>query len=210
MKFHLRKLIKRICNNPVSIIWELPSFLLFLISGEFLLCWFANSGAVVLARALWAAFHTLMIAFYANSIIDHGPSGSFEPLVAWKQFQAHGIWYVYVFVAIYTALYSRFVAQWKYMGDLYNALMSKTIDKNGIAEGGPHLAMWWAAFIEDAEMTHLATKESYAGPIRSLLLEPSNGVRKEYEEGRDDGPACMQNLANRLGITLPASQKPLT
>lgn len=176
--------------------------MLFIISGEFILCWFANSGAVVLTRALWASFHTLLIAFWANSIIDIGPAGRFDPFMAWNEFQAHGVWYAYVFAAIYTALYSRFMAQWKYMGDLYNSLMAKTIDKEGIAKGGTHLAMWWAAFIEDAEVMHLATKESYAGPIRSLLLDNTNGVRKEYVEGREDGAIHLAYLARRLNIVL--------
>lgn len=208
MRFHLKQLAKRIRRNPLSLTWELPSFMLFIISGEFLLTWFANSGAVVLARSLWASFHTLVIAFWSNSVIDIGPRGTFDPLIALHQFQAHGVWYAYVFAAIYTALYSRFMAQWKYMGDLYNSLMAKTVDRGGIKAGGQQLAMWWAAFIEDAEMMHLATKESYAVPIRMLLLDSENGVMKEYQEGRDDGSAHLQHLAGRLGIVLPSLPAP--
>jgi len=181
-------------------IWELPSLALFFISGEFLLCWFANSGAVVLARALWASFFTLVIAFWGNSIVDIGFHGKLDLLMFIKPMQAHGVWYAYVFVAIYTALYSRFMAQWKYLGDLYNSLMSKTIDRGGIANGGVQLAMWWAAFIEDAEVMHLATKESYAGPIKSLLEDPANGVYNQYVEGRTQ--SHFDHLAKRLKLDL--------
>ncbi len=205
MGFHFHQLWARLKERPWSAIWELPSLALFFVSGEFLLCWFANSGAVILARALWASFFALTIAFWANSIIDIGWSGKFDPFMFIGEFRSHGVWYAYVFAAIYTALYTRFMAQWRYMGDLYNSLMAKTIDQGEISKDKIQLVMWWAAFIEDAEVMHLETKESYAGPIKSLLEDANNGVRDEYVNGRSE--EHLKHLASRLGLKLTSTEK---
>lgn len=98
----------------------------------------------------------------------------------------------------YTALYSRFAAQWEYLAALYNQIKAKEIDvalravgttqsarAAGLIAGAPdeladrlsvaeyRLAELKNAFTVDAEHLHLANKEPFAASFTRWSKEPA-------------------------------------
>lgn len=200
MRFYFTQLWGRIKERPISLLWELPSQVLFLISGEVLFLWFPNSGGIVILRSLIASFCVLTIGFWGNSMIEAKFQGNFAPLdVLYHGLKNNGLWYAYTFAAVYAALYARFSSQWQYLAGLYNDLMAKTVDLKGIEKDESGLlAIWWAAFIEDAEMMHLATNKTYGTPIKYLLESNKHTVREVYSRSRKNGEAHLKELERRL------------
>lgn len=153
------------------------SWLVRVLSGEFLLRRWANSGATVLARSI-----LITTTVYALAL---GLSEATHPestwVFSWPQLVAaiHQTipWLGAIFAGSYVALYSRFASQWAYLVGLYNQLMEASLE--GRKDGDPqsrkrsdNVDLWWAAFIEDALDLHLATKPMFAAVIRTLFQDP--------------------------------------
>lgn len=160
-------------------------------SAEFLLKWNANSGSIVIARSFWSAFWFMVAAIIGNSFLDNGFSGSIDPVIVLAGFKAHPTWFALVFAAVYTALYTRFAAQWKYLADLYNAQKAVMINLSDApgreTERAKALVEWKAGFVADAENLHLYSKDLF-GTVVTTYLEDAD-VKNEYDEINGQGEA---------------------
>lgn len=186
-------------NGP----WDLWSGFVNFLSAEFLLRLRANSGALVLLRALWNAFWVMVIAIILNSILDNGLTCNLDLGLIWKGFKAHPTWYALVLAAVYTALYTRYASQWQYLAKLYNDIKSKEIDLASRDEHeertSPLINSWKAAFIADAYAMHLVTQESYATVIGHWLS--SEQIREAYLEANDrEGYNALAKRLSTVGV----------
>ena len=111
--------------KPLLKLWH---GLLCVVSMEFLFRWYYNRGSVILLRSLWTAAWLLILATWANSIIENGTGGSIDPGLILSTLRDHPTWYAIVFAAVYTGLYARFSSQWQYLAQLYNQIKSKEVD----------------------------------------------------------------------------------
>lgn len=89
-------------------------------------------------------------------------------------------WLGAIFAGSYAALYARFSAQWQYLANLYNTIMATHVSLSPSKRkvNQETLASWKAAFIEDAQDLHLATKSMFA-PVIGEMLEDEK-IRAAY------------------------------
>jgi hypothetical protein len=104
----------------------------------------------------------------------------------------HFTWAAVVFGSVYTALYARFSAQWRYLADVYNKIKEAEVKYAASEEARLYLAQWKAGFAEDAQELHLATKKIFAQVIRNWLQEPE--VRKAFVQYTTGGQARYVEL----------------
>lgn len=175
------------------------------LSAECVLEWRANSGSVVLFRALWSAFMLMVVAIILNSILDNGITCNPEPSLIWKGFQTHPTWYAIVFAAVYTALYTRFANQWQYLAKLYNDL--KVAEINSAKETVPSQAVndilvkWQAAFVADACVMPLLSQDSFASAVGGYLYRPAVRTLFIALNGQSSFDDIRRKLAD-AGVTL--------
>src|SRR5690606_21750544 len=113
-------------------------------------------------------------------------------------------WFGAIFAGVYVALYSRFASQWNYVASLYNQIMQTAVQHppNGITHESA-LRLWQAAFIEDAEDLHLATKPMFSSVIRSMLAKPE--TRAYFVAHAPGGELRLTKLEERITRALKSS-----
>ncbi len=172
-------------------------------------------------RSLWSALWIMVIAIIANSILrtwsqcelhwgalmrvvfdpsafDEFTACTISTNVLLRGFQDHPTWFGLVFAAAYTALYTRFAAQWKYIVDLYNSQssMAVSVNRSGLSGAGRKAwATWRAAFIVDVDNVHLATKELFSLVIMTHLNDTA--VSSLYDEWNAD-PNAKDSASQRM------------
>lgn len=176
-----------------------------LLTGEIILDYNPNGGGVVLARAIWSSLLVFSLSMALHECLRPDAIwGTWSSDRFFSVIQNHLTWFGGILVAIYAALYARFSSQWTYLANLYNLITSTAIylNKNELrAEQRMWLATWWAAFIEDAQDLHLATKKNYALLILYRLQNPE--IRKICKEWTIEGPGRIEKLERRLQKAIP-------
>lgn len=143
-------------------IWHL---IVEIISSEWMLTriYLPNGGAVIAARSLITSIVIFLLVLLAINVIDPIQTLKFSL----EEFQTQGLekisWYGVIFVAVYTALYARFSAQWSYIAKLYNSIKQTECNIHNTEV----MAEWKSGFIEDAENLHLSCKASVAPIIKA-------------------------------------------
>ena len=167
-----------------------------------------NGGAVILVRALLSALLLYLVAVGLRGLVKGSGLG-------FGIFHDTIPWFGAIFAAMYAGLYARFSAQWSYLANLYNqikgaeirtlaSLAEKNASDKHVQDAMRKLAEWKAAFVEDAETLHLATKKSIAPvilfwldeePIRRAYLATTPDGKKRYEALK----AAVHKEVARLG-----------
>lgn len=160
--------------NSGKQLMSLMSWLVSLISGEWMLSrGRPNGGDVVIFRTLWVG--TILIVVFAGIKVTAQPITSVCGFVftTWTESLSivRSTQGPVVYGAVYAALYARFTSQWSYMANLYNQIKQAeiTAQKPLCKES---LAQWKAGYIEDAYVTHMATKPMVAGVIHAWHSDP--------------------------------------
>jgi hypothetical protein len=144
----------------------------------------ANGGAIVLARSVLSSLVVFALAVLIKSSLSCQlcvPSlTNLDPKLV--------TWFGAIWVAIYFGLYTRFASQWTYIANLYNQIKAAEIGATARLAGNKDattrkvvtekLAEWKAAFVEDAENVHLATKKSIVAVVWYWLRE--DDVKEAY------------------------------
>jgi hypothetical protein len=163
------------------------------VSGEWLLTVLdrANGGSIILLRALFVAILTFFVLLPAglafHDLIDPSRTGArFDWVRLFKFWDSHASWLAVVFGSVYTALYARFAAQWRYLADLYNKVKEASIKYAGFPQADERIAEWKAGFVEDAQELHLAKKRIFAQVIKHWLAD--DAVKNAFI-GYAGGPA---------------------
>ncbi len=150
------------CDEPV--VFERVDDVLYWASGEFMLKWRPNGGTVIMLRSAWTATLVYVGVLLFKEFVN--PANTWVP-----KFDRIGAviheslsWYGAIFAAFYAGLYSRFSSQWAYLAGLYNQMQEAqlAIGRCRSRAQSRRLAIWNAAFIEDAEDLHLACKPMFA------------------------------------------------
>lgn len=153
---------------------SLVSWLVSFISGEWMLTrGRPNGGDVVIFRTLWVG--TLLIVIFAVINVTAQPITSVCNFVfsTWTELLCilRSTQGSLVYGAVYAALYARFTSQWSYMANLYNQIKQAEITAQKPLRKVA-LSQWKAGYIEDAYVTHMATKPMVAGVIRAWYSDP--------------------------------------
>jgi hypothetical protein len=142
-----------------------------LLSAEWILERMPNGGDAVLLRTLWISFWFYMMAIAIKSYCDAGILLSFSVSEFKKEFGGTLPWLGAIMGGTYAALYSRFSSQWGYLADLYNQQMALACSLPESELSGENYTAWQAAFIEDAMVMHLATKDGFCVAIHEMLQD---------------------------------------
>lgn len=171
--------------------------MLYYLSLEFLLARRANGGGVILARSLTMSIQAYALALLVKESLAPNATLVFS-LEALKAAIVETIpWYGAIFAGAYAALYSRFSAQWTYLADLYNQIMAVQCSGASDAEA---VVLWKAAFMEDADDLHLATKPMFASVINAMLAEKP--VREAFVAHAPGHEARLKSLEVRVKAAL--------
>ena len=164
-----------------------------ILSAEWLLKKRPNGGTAILLRSLWIALIIYFSVLALRNVIDPGRSWN----ASWQELRAQLVatipWFGAIFAAAYAALYSRFASQWSYLAGFYNQI--KATECKGECAVTP-LAEWKAAFIEDAEELHLASKPVFASIIR--VWGSDTEVAASFVKDAHGGAARLKNLLERV------------
>lgn len=145
--------------------------ILSFLSAEWILKHRANGGDAVLLRTLFISSWLYLLAIAIRSYSEPGALLSFSIPEFKQQIGETLPWLGAILGATYAALYSRFSSQWAYLANLYNEQMAYSCS---LPEGElyyENFTAWQAAFIEDAMLTHLATKKGFNVAIYEMLQE---------------------------------------
>jgi len=158
---------------------DLISRVVSFLSGEWVLLYGRqNGGGVVIFRTLWVGTLLIFLMSIIRTLADSTSSSycldfgnKFLEILSGQE----GILF---YGAVYAALYARFASQWNYMANLYNQikLAEVSCDPSGVNKEA--LAQWKAGYIEDAYVTHMATKTMVAGVIRAWYSDA--GVKSAF------------------------------
>jgi hypothetical protein len=171
--------------------------MLYYLSFEFLLKRHANGGGVILARSIAVSLEAYAFALLVKESLTPGATLVFS-LDALRAAIVETIpWYGAIFAGAYAALYSRFSAQWTYLADLYNQIMAAQCSGTPDAEA---VVLWKAAFMEDADDLHLATKPMFASVISAMLEEEL--VRHAFTAHAPGHAARLNALETRVKAAL--------
>jgi hypothetical protein len=143
----------------------------------------SNGGSVILLRAffvsVWVFLIVLPVSLGVKDILDPSRDWTKPDFHRLAEYLVHHFtWSAVVFGSVYTALYARFAAQWRYLADVYNKIKEAEVKYSTQIESQPHIAEWKAGFAEDAQELHLATKKIFAQVIRNWLQDPT--VKKAF------------------------------
>jgi len=113
-------------------------------------------------------------------------------------------WVGAIFAFTYAALYARFSSQWTYLAGFYNQIMATQAQIAGTAptaaQSNPNsnekIQIWKAAFVEDAQDLHVATKKMFSLAVWFMLEEPA--VFDIFVKYTVNGPERLQELVNAL------------
>ena len=160
-----------------------------------------NGSTVIVLRSFGTAFYFLIGALLFQNLLDpnrhHELSlHSFSSRELRMQMLEMGHWFTAVFAGVYAALYARFSSQWSYLAGVYNQI--KASECRGISNGDQRhaLAQWRAAFIEDAEELHLATKPVFAAIIQTWAKKTD--VEEAFARDVPDGRTRLHALVGRI------------
>ena len=123
-----------------------------------------------------------------------------------QQFNDKLTWYGAIFGAVYVALYARYSAQWRYLAGLYNVIKASEISIT--ASQNAAMDQWKAGFIEDAEILHLAKKESFASIIR--IWCESETVKEQYRKTVPGGETRLESLLEEVNKSFEKVDKSMT
>jgi hypothetical protein len=184
------------------------------LTGEFWLDYGPNGGSVIFRRTLQSAATIFLLGLWIQQVFD--PRRTFSP--SWREacaaFSEHLEWLGAVAAATYAAYYTRFSAQWSYLADTYNQIKQTEVaaraedpffDCN--RERRRTLAEWKAAFIDDADVLHLAAQKSFASIVivwarDDLVCESfAEGTHREAEEKR------LKRIVERAEVGFRKSRK---
>lgn len=152
-----------------------------------------NSGAIVLLRALLISVWAFMLVIAFINLVDPTRSCEFSLRELRTQLVDKLPWAGAIFGAAYAALYARFASQWSYLADLYN-LIKQT--EASACTNDAALAEWKAGFIEDAQVLHLATKESFVSVIREWGKQ--DAVKDAFKDNVPGGTGRLDELLERV------------
>ncbi|MFL9858841.1 hypothetical protein PQR72_24435 [Paraburkholderia madseniana] len=147
------------------------------ISGEWLLSklGLSNGGSVIVLRAFFVAALVLFVVQPASlgikDILDPTRGWAFDPRRLTSYMAHHFTSIAIVFGSVYTALYARFAAQWRYLADVYNKIKEAEVKYSTQEGANLRIAEWKAGFAEDAQELHLETKKIFAQVIRTWLAD---------------------------------------
>lgn len=174
------------------------------LSCEFVLKRMPNGGTAVLLRSILISAGLYLVAIGFKSRIAPGATWSFDSAAFRSLLEDTIPWFGAIFAGVYVALYSRFASQWNYVASLYNQIMQTAVQNppSGITHESA-LRLWQAAFIEDAEDLHLATKPMFASVIRSMLARPE--TRAYFVAHAPGGEPRLDKLEQRIARALRSS-----
>lgn len=175
--------------------WRILSVLAWALSFEWIMTrtMRPNSGAVILLRAFLIALILFGGVLSVLSSVDPDRTWQFSQRELQLIFIDKLSWGGAIFGAVYAALYARFASQWNYLADLYNSIKSA---EAASCQNNGALAEWKAAFIEDAQVLHLATKESFVSVIRAWGGD--SAVKKAFSEHAPGGEVRLKELLDRV------------
>lgn len=172
------------------------------ISGEWLLSkrGLSNGGSVIVLRALFVSLLVLFIVEPASlaikDVLDPARAWTFDGRRLAHYLVTHLTTTAVVFGSVYTALYARFAAQWRYLADVYNKIKEAEVKYSTQANAADRLAEWKAGFAEDAEELHLATKKIFAQVIRTWLADEK--VKAAFIRYTTGGEERYRNLMSSV------------
>ena len=196
-----------VANGNMIVKRERWSWLVHYFSAEWLLNRRPNGGDVIFARALLVATWGYALALLSYNVLDPQRTCVFNPRPCvfhldelLDQIVNNFHWFGTVFAAVYVALYARFASQWTYLANLYNQIKGAEVRMSrDWANRKPveTLAAWKAAFLEDAEAPHLATKGSFVAVVKTWGEDPRVAqlfIQSTYR-GRERFERLMTNVA---------------
>jgi len=158
------------------------------LTGEFWLDHRANGGSVIFRRTLQSTGLIFFVGLWIQQAFD--PSRTFSP--SWREacaaLSGNLEWLGAIAAVTYAAYYTRFSAQWSYLADAYNQIKQTEVaaraqdpffDCN--RERRRILAEWKAAFIDDADVLHLAAQKSFASIV--IVWARDDLVCESFAEG---------------------------
>lgn len=169
------------------------NWVVWFLSGEWLLKWWSNGGLTVLLRALWSSVFLYAASLALWEISDPHSIARFSWSALRSAVNETVPWLGALFGATYAALYARFASQWRYMADLYNSIMAAQV--SGVSANGARqrsLANWKAAYVEDLEDLHLISKPMYAQLAKDLLEDEQ--VRSQFRKCTLGGRARLAEI----------------
>lgn len=179
-------------------LWDVWNSFLKYCTAEFVLAHKPNSGAVIMLRSLWTSAVIMCLAIGGDSMLDNGFSWGIDLNVLVRGFADHPTWFGLVFAAVYTAFYTRFSAQWKYLADLYNMQKSAFLKLTPTDRADQHtqrlLVSWKVGFVADALELHLFSKDLFGQVVIDYLGEAE--VAREFD--RLNGWGAAERLIRRV------------
>ncbi len=148
-----------------------------------------NGGPIVLARALVSSFALCISVSCLREVSN--PQVEF---LTWNWTRAREIFvdsipmFGAILAATYTALYTRFASQWKYLAGVYNQIKAAETS-------GAYTAAWKAGFIEDADDLYLTSKPMFASTVRAWARDPD--VRAAFRKDTVGGGLRLNHIRER-------------
>jgi hypothetical protein len=153
------------------------------LAGEKLLDWLKlpNGGTMVFIRSLVVTGEVYFIALWLRSLFHAESPLKFEFGQLFHDLPETLPWIGAIFAFSYAAFYARFSSQWTYLAGFYNQLMATQAQIAGTAptleqrdpDANPKIQLWKAAFVEDAQDLHLATKKMFSLTVWFILEQPA-------------------------------------
>lgn len=166
-------------------------------SGEFFLRHRPNGGELIFYRSLWVALWLFLTALGVRELVDPTRSATFDFERCRQLVAEHFAWFGTLFGASYAGFYARFSSQWTYLQTVYNSIMSASVRMdNKDADAVDELRYWKAAFIEDADTLHLATKPIFAYLIKNFIEE--EGVSAKFIEATPGGKVRLARILREV------------
>lgn len=184
--------------------------LVYCISGEFFLNKRPNGGTVVFLRSIFVTALLLIVVLPIKVFCAKNAVPACSPSQFKVEIGEMLPWAGAIFAAAYAAFYSRFSAQWAYLAALYNQIMATSVALAPMnTDAASRMAVWRAAFIEDAIDLHLARKSMF----RSVIIEylsTDQAVVDAFFEGTDRAAEKAEELekAWRFSVLPPSPKGP--
>lgn len=189
-----------------SRIWWVLNAFTTVVSGEFLLrlgyrFGRANGGSMIFFRSV-----LVTVLVYGLALLLHSGGYADWTWRVWewridgerlrKEIAENVPWLGAIFAGVYVALYTRFSAQFSYLLQVYNQLMETSANAPRDDCTTQVLNSWWAAFIEDAQDLHLATKRSFSVAVWFMLEHPD--VYRDFRQYAGGGHTRVNSLITSL------------
>ncbi|WP_448433608.1 DUF2631 domain-containing protein [Mycolicibacterium setense] len=177
------------------------------LTGEWMFWWGRpNGGLIIWLRAIQVAATFYVLAFWLYTWSKSEWSFRFDSGQFGKDIAETIPWIGAIFLAVYAALYARFSNQMNYLSGTYNLLM-QTQATIANPNDNEKIRYWKAAFVEDAEDLHLATKPMFSVVIALYLIRDATG--KVFEDNAVNGIQRRKDLIKLIECRLQRSGAPL-